>query len=318
MLNKMIHLCCAFVVLAGLAACDAQTPPSGVVATVNGEPIYLHSIETLLDSRSSDYTNSPALTLEDIQKNYIRAFGALLAHTLVRQELRQRGIDPDSGASGPGVEDYFKEEMGEEELNAFLAESSIRRDDWERLMRDNQALETFRKQALLPGIKIDPDEIRAYYAEHEEEFQLPVHLRACFLSAPEKASLESMCRSSDFSALPEPLLCADMEAADLPPPWHEEAADMRLNACGKIREENGAWQTVVIQSRSKAGSPKLAELYALIERILLEQKEKEAFDKWLAEKAAASSITVSPELNAALALIYGGEGEKPASGNKRR
>lgn len=316
MLNKLINLCSAFLALAALAACDAQTPPSGVVATVNGEPIYLHSIETLLDSRSSDYTNSPSLTVEDIQKNYIRAFGALLAHTLVRQELRQRGIDPDSGASSPGVEDYFKEEMGEEELNAFLAESSIRRDDWERLMRDNQALETFRKQALLPGIKIDPDEIRAYYAAHEEEFQLPVHLRACFLSAPEKSSLESMCKSAGFADLPDPLLCADMEAADLPPPWREEAADMRLNACGKIREENGAWQTVVIQRRSKAGSPKLAELYALIERILLEQKEKEAFDKWLAEKAAASSITVAPELNAALALIYGEEAEKPAPGNK--
>ncbi len=290
-------------ILPYLFSCTDQTPPSGVVATVNGEQIYLHSVETLLDSRSSSFALSPNLTVEDMKKSYAHALGVLITHALVRQELEHRNISLPDSTSDAAIED-FKEEMGEDGLNTFLMEASIRRDDWEQLRRDSQALETFRNQVLLPQIKIDLDEIREYYARNRQNFTLPSYIRACFINAREKADLQAICKdikTASLSLSPQ-ILCADMAPEDLPLPWNEEQAGMEVNTCGKLREENGSWQTVVITSRSKEQTPKISDLYALIENILIGQKEKTAFYKWLEDKIAASSIMVMPEFNQSFAL----------------
>lgn len=293
----LVILCLVFL----LAACKSQKPPAGVVATVNGEPIYLHSLETLLDRRTATQSGVQP-SLEDMQKNYGNALAVLVSHALVRQELEQQGIEVPEKERDAALED-LRSGLGETDLDAFLAESSIRRDDWEQLMRDYLALETFRNQILEPGIKTGLDEIRDYYQRHETDFNLPAHIRACFLNAQDKASLEALCKG--FANMPEngtPLVqCMDMEPAALPSPWLEEQKNMELNHCGKFREEGGNWQSVVILSRSKGRKAKLAEVYALIENRLLEQKIDDAFDKWLENRIATSSIKVLPELNAALA-----------------
>lgn len=282
---------------------------------VNGEPIYLHSLETLLDSRSSAYGRHPQADLEDMQKDYAHALGVLLTYALVRQELEQRGIQlPDKGED-PAIRD-LNEEMGEPGLEGFLTEASIRRDDWQQLMSDYQALETFRNQVLLPNIKIELEEIRDYYAKHKDDFRLPAHIRACFLNAAQREELEALCdRISEHNILDSTMaLCADMENGMLPSPWLEEQATMKLNSCGKFRHENDVWKTVAILSRSPGRAPKLAEIYALIEKIILEEKQQAAFDKWLADKVAASSIIVAPELNQSLSLGREDGSENAASG----
>lgn len=288
-----------------LPGCEDQSPPAGVVATVNGEPIYLHSLEAMLDSGSPDHGAGGRLSVEDMRKSYVRAFAALLARVLARQELSQRGIE--ITANDPRMR-AVRDEMGEEGLSFHLAEASIRKDDWEALTRDSLALETFRKREILPQISVSLDEIRAYYESRQEDFKLPPFIRACFLSAPEKAEVEKLCEGLDAESLERsPLaLCADMDPASLPPPWLEEQPKARLNECGKIREENGVWRSLAVLSRSEGKSPSPAELYALIEKILLERKEKAAFEKWLAEKAASSVIMVAPELNLSLSLVRDG------------
>lgn len=270
---------------------------------VNGEPIYLHSLETLLDSRSSGYTYHAQTDVEDMQKSYAHALSVLLAHALVRQELKQREIKlPEK--SEDGVIKDLNEEIGEASLEDFLTEGSIRKDDWQQLMSDYQALEIFRNQVLLPNIRIELDEIRTYYEKHKDDFRLPSYIRACFLNAAEKGELEALCKGVEEQDISEsPLaLCADVESNMLPSPWQEEQASIKLNSCGKFRHEKDSWQTVAILARSSARVPKLAEIYVLIEKILLEEKQQAAFDKWLADKVANSSIMVVPELNQSLRL----------------
>lgn len=282
---------------------------------VNGEPIYLHSLETLLDSRFSAYAHHAGMDVEEMQKGYAHALGVLLTHALVRQELRQRGINLPDQSEDAAIRD-LNEEMGESSLEDFLTEVSIRKDDWQQLMSDYQALETFRNQVLLPNIKIELDEIRSYYERHKKDFRLPSYIRACFLTAAEKRELEALCKEQGLENISDsPLaLCADMESSMLPSPWLEEEAFIKLNSCGKFQQENDLWQTVAILSRSPGKPAKLAEVYALVEKILLQEKQQAAFDKWLADKVASSSIMVAPELNQSLRL---GQDEGSEDGSDR-
>lgn len=297
-MKKVIYI---LILLFLMSACKEQPPPAGVIATVNGEPIYLHSLETLLDSRSSAHGQSTLSAMEDMQKAYTQAFSVLLTHTLVRQELEQRGIKLDDSQQEELIND-LNSEIGEGGLDGFLMEASIRKDDWQELMRDFVALETFRNQVLLPQIKINLDEIRSYYESKKADFKLPAYVRACFLNAATKNELEALCKGITDRKLPKaPLIqCTDLEPEFLPSPWREEQAQLKLNECAKFHKEDEMWQSILILARYPATSPNIAELYPLLEKTLLEQKQQLAFDKWLEEKIAASSIQVVPELNKAL------------------
>ena len=308
MLKRLLPL---FLLLALLWACDGQPPPAGVAAMVNGEPIYLHSIETLLDGRTPASEQAASESVEDMQRAYAQAFSVLLTHALVRQELRQRGIAIDeklyesamSGMSG---------DLGEEGLDGALAEASIRKDDWQRLFRDGMALEAFRSKILAPQIKVGLDEIRARYESRKADFRLPPHLRGCFLSAEEKGELEAMCEGISRGEAPDSPLahCAELTQESLPSPWRDEQASIQAGSCGKLREEGGSWRTIAILSREKGGLPSLAEVYALVEGELAAEKERAAFDKWLEEKIKASSIEVAPALNLSLALGVGEQAQE--------
>lgn len=284
-----------------VVACRQTALPAGVVATVNGEPIYLHSLERLLDSRYASRSAGGQGDLEDMERSYAHALQILLAHALVRQELKQRGI-PLEGNLRDSVLEELNAEAGDAGLESLLQEVSISKDDWEALMLDYLALETFRKQVLKPGLKVGLDEIRDYYNRHKSDFQLTPYMRACFLNAESKESLEAICKEFTNNIIPESPMaqCMDLTLEAIPQPWRDEQKDMKRNTCGKLREENGNWQSIVILSRSRAKTHTLPEVYALVENRLLEQKQQAAFEEWLAGRIAESSIMVAPELNAAL------------------
>lgn len=75
-----------------LAACLESRLPEGVVATVNGEPVHLRSVQSLLDSRSAALGTLQSSSLENMKRRYGEALGTLIIHALVRQELEHRQI----------------------------------------------------------------------------------------------------------------------------------------------------------------------------------------------------------------------------------
>lgn len=287
-----------------LGACREQAQPAGVVATVNGEPIYLHTLQTLLDTRTAALGIPPRPSVDAMRKNYAQALGVLITHALIRQELAQMEISPSKSDFASSLEDINRDFEGDS-LDGFLADSSIRKDDWQQLMRDHLALETFRGQVLQSGIKISLDEIKSYYLSHESDFHIPDTVNVCFITAENKDELESMCANlSPDSLMANPMAqCMDMLADEIPLPWRKQAASLKPFTCARTEEQDGEWRTVVMTSKTKERTPALSEVYALIENILLEQRRNDIFDKWLENRIAHAKIEVAPELNECFALI---------------
>lgn len=287
-----------------LCACKEQAPPVGVVATVNGEPVYLHSLQTLLDSRTAALGIPPRPSLDEMRNNYAQALSVLITHALVRQELEQMGISPHESDYAALMDDINRD-FSSESLDDFLDDSSIRKDDWQQLMRDYLSLETFRRQVLLPAIKTDFDEVKDYYRQHETDFRVPPSMNVCFASSEKKDEVENICSSAvNTRKSGNPAVqCMDVAAGELPSPWHNDAKNMKLFACGKIVEQDGEWRSMFITRKDKERLLPLVEVYPLIDNILLAQKRDAAFDKWLESKIASSDIKVSPELNESLSFL---------------
>lgn len=289
-------------------ACKEQAPPAGVVATVNGEPVYLHSLQTLLDSRTAALGIPPRPSLDEMRNNYAQALSVLITHALVRQELEQKGISLHESDYAALMDDINRDFSGES-LDGVLDDSSIRKDDWQQLVRDYLALETFRRQVLLPGIKTDLDEVKAYYRQHEADFLVPASMNVCFVSSEKKEEVENICASAAKAAASDnpAVQCMDADAGELPAPWQNDAKNMKLFDCGKISEQYGAWRSMFVTRKDRERLAPLAEVYPLIDNILLAQKKDAAFDKWLESRIAASDIKVSPELNESLSFLARGE-----------
>lgn len=280
-----------------LAACRGEALPPGTVASVNGELISLHSLQALLDSRSAALGVPPRPSVSEMRAKYRDALAILIAHALARQELEERGLAPRPEDLTEAIS-QIKEDYGAESLEGYLADASLREDDWRQLMRDHLALQTFTERVLLPSIRIPLPEVKAYYEEHRGELALPRSLRVCHAAAESAEALEAWCAglgAADF--VPGPLAqCVDITPGDAPDPWREDIKKLKPGACGRIIEQQGQWRVLGLVGRSQPRAPELSEIYGLIEGILLERKKTDAFNHWLERKAAASRILVNPEL----------------------
>lgn len=292
-------LALAFCLCFFLCACDEKNVPEGVVATVNGEPVELHSLQTLMDCRSASLGIPSKPSLEDMQSNYLNALTILIAHTLVRQELVSRGINLDENAFNLLL-DKINADYGDNKLNEYLAESSIREDDWNQLLKDYLALETFRNQVLVPEIAITKNEIKKYYDEHINDFKVPETIKLCFPQARSEEDLKKIC--ADIADIANnKTICLEMLPDEIPADIMKEIKNLKTGICAKFSENEGLWQSKVIVQKNRTRTASISEVFALIENILLEQKQRTAFDNWLEKKIMNSKILISPYLKNCMA-----------------
>ena len=77
----LLGLVCCFL----LSACFSVRLPEGVIATVNGEPIHLRTVQALLDSRSGALGMQRRPTLANLKNLYGEGLGTLVVQALIRQ-----------------------------------------------------------------------------------------------------------------------------------------------------------------------------------------------------------------------------------------
>lgn len=280
-----------------LSGCTEHELPPGTVASVNGELISLHSLQTLLDSRSAALGIQSRVSVAEMQQNYRQALAILIAHTLVRQELAARNMEVSEKELNDAI-NQIKDDFGEESLSGFLAEAALREEEWRQLMRDHLALKTFTERILQPSIKISLDELRSFYEEHKKEFELPPSALVCYAASDSKSALEAWCRAlADREFEPAPMgHCQEVPIADLPLPWQGELTKLKSRSCGKIIEQENQWRVAGIIDKYNARLPELAEVFPIVENAILEQKKLAAFEKWLENKIAKARILGAPAL----------------------
>ena len=290
-----------------LGGCLEGRLPEGVVATVNGEPIYLRTVQALLDGRSAALDTMQRPSLENMKRQYGDALGTLIIYALVNQELRTLQIPVTDAALDAAVANVRADYGGEEELARFFAEESLDGNEWRLLMRDYLAMQSFEKRVLLPGIRISLDSVRGYYKEHEAEFSLPETLNICLISAADRQTVDSFCASFASEGARRAkqtgdmlLQCVEAGAGQLPLEWQKGLEKLAPERCLPPRQEGGLWLGLALVRRNAAHVMSVAEAYPLIENILREREKEAAFERWLATALAHAQVRVNPDLAADL------------------
>lgn len=280
-------------------ACLQARLPEGVVATVNGEPVYLRTVQTLLDGRTSAGGAWETPSLKIMKSRYGDALGTLIVNALVRQELARRKIT----VNDEDMEKILAEvraDYGQEDFSRIFTDESLNETEWRNLLRDHLSMRRFERNILLPGIKIDLPAVRAYYQEHAAGFRLPETLNVCFAAAERREDLEAY-RDGFSNAVAAPShsvseQCQNILPQDVPPQWQKTLNNLADQTCAVSVARGPTWETLCLRQRLAAGTVAVAEAYALIEHQLLEKEKQTAFRRWLEANLALADIRVSPKI----------------------
>ena len=310
--------CCCLL----LAACFEARLPDGVVATVNGEPITLRRLQTLLDSRSPSLGAMRTPSLENMRREYGEALGTLIIYALVRQDLQRLQMAVSPAALEAAVAEVKNDYGGGDGLDKFLAEESLDPAEWRALLLDHLSMLAFEKKVLASGIRISLPELRDYYQTHEDDFQMPETQRVCLISAESRKDVEGFCAvfpgGLGEARKKVQVQCLNVRTGDLPQSWQKAAAALKPGQCAPPRQEDGLWRGLALIENRSPTQMNLAETYPIVESVLREQKMAEAFEAWLEKSLGASTIKVAADIKADLLAVPTGRvtgqgGEAPAT-----
>lgn len=279
-----------------LAACLDTSLPGGVVATVNGQPIALRTLETMLDTRTTALGIFENPSLVTLRHQYGKALIHLIGQVLVMQELDRRGMGV-SDAALMEAEQAIRDDYTEEEFEKIFIENAIDIDAWRELMRHRIAMERFISQVLRPIIHVPLENIEAYYAQHTAGFTVPRTAVIWQLQSSNRTALMQALSTVPPQEVPEVnIFRITMPYGELPPEWNKAVNALSVGEYVPPRAKAELFEALWLEASTPQRHLTLLEAYPYILQILTEEKLETVFQDWLASTLSASQVRVSTHL----------------------
>jgi len=300
----MKRLLFSILVLFALSGCASEPGEVGIVARVNGHPIFLSQLEFQHDLMQADYDGRMVPGVEKLRSEYGKILGDLIVQELVLQQLQRLDLAV-TDAELKLAEDQVRADYPEGAFEQVLIEEYIDLKSWRQQLRYHLAVKKFYAQVLRPKAKIDYKEAEAYYKKHISDFFLPDSLKLLVLRAPNRKLLEravdKYLTDNDLKALMQSL--GEVSAREvivreekLPVSWKSALTDVEPGQTTGILSEKFGFEAIVLLERSPAKVLNPTQAYPLVEEALLDQKLTEAFSAWLDEALSYSTIEISEHL----------------------
>lgn len=280
----------------------AERPGPGVVATVDGVPIYLRQVEGLYDMRNLGAGEGRTVTLEEVRADYAECLRTLIVQSLVRRELaalNQSVSDDDILRMEETVSSYYDERPGPD-FDHWIEDAGLVPDLWREQLRARLELERWQTE-LSRSAAIGEADVEAYIAAHPDEMELPAHMEYLLVSGRDKAEVEAMrqSRSRDLAVL----RAAGLEVRHLrrpvdsvPDTLASEFASLAVGGVTDLRQAGGDWQYALLLSRQARRPRTAAEMYTYAEERLMEKRLPEAFDAWLTDTLSRTQVRMVTSL----------------------
>ena len=279
-----------------------ESAEPGVVATVDGIPIYLRQVEGLYDMTSLAPVEGRTVTLEEVRADYAECLRTLVEQVLIRRELavRDRSVsDDDVLRLEETVSSGYDERPGPE-FDPWIEDAGLAPDLWREQLRARLELERWQAE-LARSIAVGEEEVEAYVAAHPDEMVVPAQVEYLLVSGKDKARVEAARKSgaSDPAALRAEGLDVRRfrrSVESVPDIWGEELARAVPGGATPLRETGGSWRYAVLLDRQSDRPRTPAEMYAYAEERLMEQRLPEAFDAWLADALSRTKVRMAEPL----------------------
>lgn len=294
-----IYLC-----LALLAACANDADDLGIIARVNGEPIYLSQLEFQHDQFQSDVAGGFVPSVENLRSEYGDILTDLIVQELVVQELVKKDL-PVTDHELFKAEEVVRADYPEGAFDQMLIEEYIDLKSWRKQLRNHLAMKKFYQQVLRPQIKIDYKEAQQYYRDHISDFYLPESLRILVVRGPSREvvgkAVEMFLTDRDQEAVATAFGQVEtrevvVREGRLSATWKNAVGSLEPGQSSGVLTDRFGFEALVLLERSPAKVLAPAQAYPLVEEALLENKLRAAFEAWLAETVATAQISVSSHL----------------------
>ncbi|WP_197498754.1 peptidylprolyl isomerase [Halodesulfovibrio spirochaetisodalis] len=302
-MRRIILLLVLVMVVAG---CTQHPEEKGVVARVNGTPIYLKELEARYDLNNIGWVSGVVPSVESMSAEYGNVLSELIIYKLVGAALQEEGLSV-------SAEDLEKEEAAiradypDDLFERTLTEEYIDIAVWRLFLKRHLEMRLFFNDVLRPKVSLTYQEAERYYKENLSEFYIPERIHVLLVRGTDRKAVlraSSLFEKADdwktvAETLPSEITVREMKLKKdrLPHQWASALQRLRPKHSSNISTTAYGYEQLVLLAAIPEKILGPSQAYSVIERILIEQKLNGAFITWLEEQIASAKIEVTPLLS---------------------
>lgn len=286
-----------------LLGCQNKKEEPGIVARINGKPIYLSQLNYKYDL-THDGSAGFIPSVDQVRKEYGQILGDVIVQELVSQELAERDI-PVSDKELKEAEDQVRADYPGNAFEQILIEEYIDLNSWRRQLRYQLAMDKFFSQVLRPEIKIDYKEAEAYYRSHLSDFYMKAGFKFVMIIGSSRELVTKAVEqfrnghtpaeiSSNFKQVTVREIW--VRNGQLPAAWEPFVQKLELGKASPVITQKNEFICLILKEKKEATLLTPLQAYPTVEKVLLEHKLNDKFEVWLKNKIKKSDIKISKEL----------------------
>ncbi|WP_028574446.1 peptidyl-prolyl cis-trans isomerase [Desulfonatronovibrio hydrogenovorans] len=304
-MTKFIGLFFLFIWMTVLSGCGDYESQPGVVARVDGSPIYLEEIESKYDMFFFEWSDHLPPSVQNLKNTYGEVLLDLILLKLINNELESRNLEVTPGEV-QRIEDDIRSDYPEGEFENMLIEEYIDINFWRTQIRHKLLWEKFVARVLMPQAGVELSEVQDYYYNNLSEFYIPDRMVFLYLGSAEQEVLEKALElfkaSQDVKELRDKfgnIVAAqyEMRVDQLP---QNLAGDLKTlepgqNSRIKTGSQEGMY-TLYLMELKEGQLLKPHQVYSIIEKKLTDQKLRVVFQEWLGQALDESRVEINSVL----------------------
>jgi len=286
-----------------LSGCQNKNEEPGVVARVNGKPIYLTQLEYKYDL-SHEGNGEFVPSVAQVSEEYGQILGDLIVQELVSQELEQRNI-PVSAKELKDAENEVRSDYPDDSFEQILIEEYIDINQWRSQLKYQLVMNKFYHDVLRPEIKIDYKVAENYYRTHLSDFYMPAGFRFVMVKGLSKDLVLKGVKlyreglsPAEISAKLREVSVREIwiRSGQIPAGWKALVDPLEVGEATSVITQKNEFLCLILKESKKATLLTPLQAYPAVEKVLLEKMLEEKFEAWLKDKIATSEIKISKEL----------------------
>ena len=292
-----------------LCSCTAREIQVGTVAKVNDTVITVDELKKRYDMLMMQLQDENVLETAAVEEIYTQILLDMIVEVLIEQALIAQGIPIEESEVESTIAE-IKKDYTTENFNDMLAERYIEYDVWRQTVRARYLETLFIQQVVQPKVTIQAEEVESFFEKNRDVFVVPARIEGVIVASENKKEVETIIallqRGNNVAQMIKQFPNAYVEKNVFDVTLFSDAlAKIILTPPSKKvtpieKNTDGIYMAVIVENVMKQKNKKLAEVYPLVERQLLDEKSLELFQEVLASMIDAATISVAPQFEPAL------------------
>ncbi|GAU09449.1 peptidylprolyl isomerase [Desulfoplanes formicivorans] len=289
-----------------LAGCSSEPAPTGIVARVNGEPIFFSQVRAAHDLHYMTWSSNNEFDVRSLQHEYGTVLADLILQRLIAQTLKAEHLavsDEDVAREEARIRGDYPDDAAFEQT---LIEEYIDQDQWRDRLRSRLNMQTFVSRFLRPRVTVTYEDALAYYKDHGAEFVTPERFVFTVFKGTDRDVVRHAVTSyrKDSNGTrnnpPQGVSIHEMDAFEqaLAKSWYDSLSQLAPGEVGRPIVSQNVVTMLLLHRRVPRSFLSPSAAYPLVEQQLVAQGLQDAFARWMQNVLATANIEITGLLRA--------------------